>query len=571
MSYVTPRIPSSYTAFTDYRSIPTYYPTINTPNIPETGMLFNVSLNLSSKLPVTSTARKFYSKRTGQLVGTLNAVFYLDTIKQTLIDANPSKKGGFVALLQDGMILVADSIQDSFITGITKCATNSTTILKLCETIDNAGGLSNLEGKDLVMYIEGVGDLRVVVRQFSRGLINWYIFVALPDIEYYGPVVTYSYNTIYVVIIVLFVSLVISFILTFVVLSTLNRLAKSFGQIEKLNLDSKIIMDVLKSRPFVFEILSLQKNFKSMLFTLKSFQKYLPKQLVLEMVNSQQEAKLGLVRKQCTVFFMDVAGFTSISEVLQPEVLVDIMSKLFGECSRLIVKNNGNIDKYIGDCIMAFWGAPQHVDHQELLAIKTAVEIQQYVREFAKDLRQNNLPEVGVRVGVHSGELLVGNFGSDERLNYTVMGDTVNIASRLEGLNKHYSTLIAVSEYSYLELLKSKAEISTTLNASLDERLYSINNIVCRRMEIAKVKGKLQGLQIYEVMLEHDGFDLDLYESAYALFVAGNFSEAKKQFERVRNRIMYQDKVLDMKIDMCDKFMVTPPGDWDGSITMEIK
>jgi methyl-accepting chemotaxis protein len=263
------------TKFTDYRIIPTYYPAVNNAQIsPPDGFLFNVSQDISTGLLVTSTSRLFYSRSTGNLIGTLNAVFFLTTIKQILINANPSKQGGFLAMMQDGMIIVADSAPDSILTQIAPCATNS---------------------------------------MMSRGTLNWYVFAALPDSEYYGPVVAFSYNTIYVALGVLIIALIISFVVTLIVLSTLTRLSKSFSHIQQLNLEAKDIKAVLKSRTFVFEIASLRENFKAMLFTLKSFQKYIPKELVLELVSSHQEAKLGLIRKKCTVFFMDVAVSSNLS------------------------------------------------------------------------------------------------------------------------------------------------------------------------------------------------------------------------------------------------------------------
>ena len=166
------------------------------------------------------------------------------------------------------------------------------------------------------------------------------------------------------------------------------------------------------------------------------FSKYVSKDVLNEILDNPEKVKLGGEEKEVTVFFSDIRGFTSISEKTSPKELVRILNRYFTLMTNEILKNNGVLDKYIGDAIMAFWGAPIDDANQAENALKAALGMVEKLKELNKELKVIGDPEINIGIGLYSGPAIVGNVGSDLRFDYTVMGDTVNIASRLEGLNK---------------------------------------------------------------------------------------------------------------------------------------
>ena len=217
---------------------------------------------------------------------------------------------------------------------------------------------------------------------------------------------------------------------------------------------------------------------------LRSFQKYVPADLVRALLASGAEARLGGERKVLTVLFSDIAGFTGLAEKLDPEKLVDILAEYLEVMSQEIAETGGTVDKYIGDAIMAFWGAPRELPDHSVAACVAAMRMQERLLELREHAEQAGAPPLHMRTGIHSGELIVGNIGSESRLSYTAMGDTVNLSSRLEGLNSFYGTAVLISE--------------ATFKAAEQE-------IVARPLERVSVKGRSKGTLVYELLGLRDG------------------------------------------------------------------
>lgn len=217
--------------------------------------------------------------------------------------------------------------------------------------------------------------------------------------------------------------------------------------VRDLQLDSE-----LDNKTIFREIISVNSAVDKMKLGLRAFKKYVPETLVKQLITVHQEATLSMERKHLTIFFSDVANFTSISEEMQLEDLQECLDTYMTNLSKIIHGKKGTIDKYIGDSIMAFWGAPLDLEHDALLACQAALACQTYVQQFNQVLLAKGNRPFTTRIGIHSGEVLVGNVGADDRLNYTVMGDPVNVASRLEALNKSYGTQILISETTYKQV-----------------------------------------------------------------------------------------------------------------------
>lgn len=316
-----------------------------------------------------------------------------------------------------------------------------------------------------------------------------------------------------VVIVVSILVSIISLMISRRICQPMLLLEKDMAKMERFVLDDNL---EVKSR--IIEINNMAKAVDNMKNGLRSFKKYVPAELVSELITLHKEAELGAEKKQMTIFFCDIVGFTTISESMSPEELAQRMGVYFDGMTKIILKYNGTVDKYIGDSIMAFWGAPHLCDDQAVKACKATLECRQFVEELSEKWEKEGLTGFHTRFGINSGEAVVGNFGYSERLNYTVMGDNVNLASRLEGLNKQYGTKIMISESTYLQ---------------------ARHVIVGRILDRAVVKGKTIGVTVYEVIgkiedvNEEDRKRIDSFNTGMETLLSGNVPEAKTYFEEM--------------------------------------
>jgi adenylate cyclase len=211
-----------------------------------------------------------------------------------------------------------------------------------------------------------------------------------------------------------------------------------------------------------------------------AFAHYLSPDVIAEVLASDS-LNLGGVRKQCTVFFSDVRNFTTISENMKPEDLSRFMNEYFTPMTAIILQSKGCLDKYIGDAIMAFWGAPIPLDDQADIACESAVKMLYALEEVRKSFKAQNFPFIDIGIGLNTGLMSVGNMGSDERMAYTVMGDSVNLGARLEGLTKDYGIKIMISEFTVKHMRRPKSHIF-------------------RDLDDIKVKGKNDSVRVFELM-----------------------------------------------------------------------
>ena len=209
------------------------------------------------------------------------------------------------------------------------------------------------------------------------------------------------------------------------------------------------------------------------------FSQYVSQSLVNELLNNPDKLSLGGVKKNITIMFSDIEGFTAISEKMQPEELVDFINDYLSSMTEIVLEHKGTLDKYLGDSLMAFWGAPLEVNDKEFLACKTALLMQEKMNNLQTSLFPNFKIKIRTRIGINSDDVVVGNIGGKERFDYTVMGDGVNLASRLEGANKMYGTSIMISEATYNKV-KDK--------------------VLVRIIDKIVVKGKTKPITVYELI-----------------------------------------------------------------------
>jgi adenylate cyclase len=281
------------------------------------------------------------------------------------------------------------------------------------------------------------------------------------------------------------------------------------------------------------------------------FGHYIPPELVDEMSESPDEYSLDGENREMTVLFSDVRGFTTISEGMDPKQLTQLMNALLTPMTRVIHKNRGTIDKYMGDAIMSFWGAPLADSEHARHALYAAMEMMDELEIMQAEFKQRGWPEVNIGIGINTGDMNVGNMGSEFRMAYTVLGDAVNLGSRLEGLTKNYGVNIIVSETTRVE----------------------IPEFAFRELDLVRVKGKNQPVAIFEPIGHKNDLDkevtseLTAYKQALLNFRAQSLDKAEVDFFNLNraypNRFLYQ-----VYLDRIAFYRSEPPGDdWDGVFT----
>ncbi len=288
-----------------------------------------------------------------------------------------------------------------------------------------------------------------------------------------------------------------------------------------------------------------------------AFRHYLAPVLVERLAADPKALRLGGEKKRVTLFFSDIAGFTTISENLKdrPELLVEILNRYLTVMTAAVEARGGYVDKFIGDAVMAVWGAPLPDDQAERHGVEAALDCFAALERFNTDIVQGEygMKPIGTRIGLNTGVAIVGNMGSASRLNYTVTGDTVNLAARLEGANKEYGSRIMVS----------------------DETVTGMGQgFVLRRLDRLVVKGKSEPIKVYEVVGREGEVDAAALErvirfhAALDLYDAREFSAAATAFDALAT----QDPAAEMYAERCRHYLDDPPPlDWNGAFEMKTK
>jgi adenylate cyclase len=287
-----------------------------------------------------------------------------------------------------------------------------------------------------------------------------------------------------------------------------------------------------------------------------AFSRYLSPDVVEVVLHDPDMLSLGGSRRVMTCFFSDLAGFTTISEALSPEDLVQLLNRYLSIMTRVILRHGGTVDKFEGDAIMAFWGAPLIQEDHARRACMAALEQQAEMDKFRAWALSEGLPELHVRMGLNTGPMIVGNMGSEERFDYTVMGDSVNLASRLEGANKAYGSYIMISESTYSEVE---------------------DHVEVRELDLLRVKGKQEPIRVFELMaatgeLSKEKKELrQEYEKGLSLYRAMDFEKAEVAFETAL-AMSPDDGPSRVYMERCRAYQqAPPPPDWDRVFTMTSK
>lgn len=286
-----------------------------------------------------------------------------------------------------------------------------------------------------------------------------------------------------------------------------------------------------------------------------TFQKYVSPAIVTEVLKDPKNLSLGGRKQHMSVFFSDVRGFTTLSEKLDPQELSALLNQYLTPMTEIVFNNKGTLDKYMGDALMAFFGAPISYPDHAIRACRCALEQIAKLNEIQQDFASRGLPSIDIGIGINTGEMSVGNMGSKTVRSYTVMGDAVNLGSRLEGINKEYGTKILISEYT-------------------QEALGG--NFWTREIDRVRVKGKVKPVRIFELLSEEEPPAstlqlLDAFQMGYALYMKKRFSEARQSFAQAL-QLAPDDSASQLFLKRCEDFIASPPPeDWDGVYVMNTK
>ncbi|MFP4565780.1 MAG: adenylate/guanylate cyclase domain-containing protein [Spirochaetaceae bacterium] len=282
------------------------------------------------------------------------------------------------------------------------------------------------------------------------------------------------------------------------------------------------------------------------------FQRYVPLE-VLNQVFAHPESMLVGENRKLSVLFSDIRDFTSIAESLPPGQLVASLNDYFTRVVDLVYDHNGIVDKYIGDAVMAFFGAPVKHDNDALLAVETGLDMLDTVEAFNRNQRTNGQPEFRTGIGVSFGPVTVGNVGSERKMDYTVMGDTVNLASRLEGLTKTYGVPMLISE-----------TVAKHVNPT----------VPCRFVDAVMVKGKHLRTKVFtprRALTEGERKGWKLYHAALRRYYARTFEDARR-YLTAAGKHLPGDPLVALFLDRCETYLKQPPPEgWNGAVVISEK
>lgn len=379
-------------------------------------------------------------------------------------------------------------------------------------------------GQDRFLFNAGPADTEYIgifspfPKDFNK---PWELLTITPTDDFVGVIKDFNRNLLIFGALALVFQLVLIYWLSRAVSRPMEQLADDVSVIRDLRFDNR---PMVQSR--VTEVDHLARAVHLLTSTLESFTSYVPRGLVRQLVESGQGTKLGVESRYLTMFFTDLEGFSSLSETEPSQQLLGRVSDYFSSVTSAVESEHGTVDKYIGDAVMAFWGAPNRMPNHGYLACVAAVRSQRRMAIRNQEWTAKGLPPLIVRIGIHSDSVLVGNVGSRERVSYTVMGDGVNVASRLEGLNKEMGTRVCVSHSVYRD---------------------AGGQLWLRPIDMVTVKGRKGELPVYELLAIRDGDPevsatedeialCNMTTAAYAHFIQRDFARALAAYMDILQR-----------------------------------
>ena len=379
------------------------------------------------------------------------------------------------------------------------------------------------------VYIATISDIAAVKHK------NWSILIVIPVMAVVGPLHDTNRKILLLGTFAVLLQITIIFFLARLISKPLERITREVQAIIRLEPSTSF-----KTHKIITEISSLANAIIKLKSTINAFILYVPRTLVNDLLSSGKDLEIGGESRYLTVLFSDLKDFSSLAEKTPSREFLQRVSAYLGLMTYAIKEEGGTLDKFIGDGVMAFWGAPLLDQHHAYHACVAAVKGKRRLVTLNEQLKSENKPPLSARIGIHSDAVLVGNIGSEERLSYTVVGDGVNIASRLEEINKEFGTAICISHSLFKEA---------------GERLW------VRPIDLISVKGRSGEFLIYELVAIRDGDDetlasvteqelCNLTKDAYEHYAIGKYLLAKQIYQTMVDRL--DDDLSKVMVKKCD-------------------
>lgn len=420
----------------------------------------------------------------------------LDHFFAFLTDQKIGKSGRVYILDKDGKILYPQGVSE------------------FSKVVEDAFALEARRGNRSLVVESGGSKYIVSVSSFpTRAEKGWQMVTIVPFADYFKDLIAIHREVIWVSIGILFLSALLTVYFALRISRPISILADEIDKMQRLELDSDVVVESK-----IHEIHLLAKSVATVKQAMRSFVKYIPKEIVKKLLQMGHELKLGGERREVTLLFTDITELSPLAETLELEHLNAMLLEYFDGMSKIILRNGGAIDKFIGDGIMVFWNAPDDVADHLAKGCKCALMCQAFATEFNEKQKIKKMPEFKTRIGLNTGTVIAGNLGTQERMSYTVIGDVVNMAERFEQLNKIYQTKTIVGD--------------AVVSKMKDKFLF-------RAIDITEIKGKKEKAKIYELVAEAESasafqkqFVIHCNEGFNA-FQEGKKEEAKVIFQKI--------------------------------------
>lgn len=456
-------------------------------------------LGVSVSLPLFSDEQ--------ELFGSVGVDLSIEMLSRFLGEQKIGRSGKAFILDDQGKILVSPMMRSSDPSLI-----DAQFVQRSYELYDKEKSSSFLIKHKGIKYLVAIQPLSL------SGNRRWLICTIAPLSDFFSQILQTRRLVLTIVLSILFIIGWLIFLTSKRISAPIVKLAREVNKITQLELSSE-----LRIASNIKEIQIIDASIAKLRNIMRSFALYVPRNIVKMLLSLGEEIAIGGEKKEISVFFSDISGFTSVAESRSVEFILDLLSEYFEGLSNIILDQEGVIDKYIGDSVMAFWGAPLSLPNHASKACRAALLCQSYLKEFNKEQREKQGQELITRIAINSGEAIVGNIGSDQRMNYTVIGDVVNIAAHLQSINKVYHTHINITEETYKRVK---------------------NEFIGRPLDIVEVKGRKEKMKIYELVAAYQGEKsicatrdqvqlCTLFTEGYEAFHGGDLKKAREIFENL--------------------------------------